>query len=83
MSCGVGRRHGLDSVLLWLWRRPVAMTPIQPLAWELQYTVGVALKRQKTKEKKRVKEEMSTLPASTSHLPCLVARMCLGFSAGH
>ena len=22
MSCGVGHRHGLDPVLLWLWRRP-------------------------------------------------------------
>ena len=24
MSCGVGRRRGLDPMLLWLWRGPVA-----------------------------------------------------------
>ena len=24
VSCGVGRRHGSDSVLLWLWKRPAA-----------------------------------------------------------
>ena len=30
-----------------LWGRPAAVAPIQPLAWELPYTVGVALKEQK------------------------------------
>jgi len=34
MSCGVGCRCGSDPALLWLWRRLVAMAPIQPLAWE-------------------------------------------------
>ena len=42
VSCGVGHRHGLDPVLLWLWRRPVATAPIQPLAWEPPYSAGVA-----------------------------------------
>ena len=28
LSCGVGRRHGSDPVLLWLWRRPAATAPI-------------------------------------------------------
>ena len=42
VSCGVGRRHGLDPVLLWLWRRPVATAPIRPLAWEPPYAMGVA-----------------------------------------
>ena len=42
MSCGVGRRHGSDPELLWLWRRPVATAPIQPLAWEPPYAVGAA-----------------------------------------
>ena len=32
-------------VWLWLWRRPAAVAPIQPLAWELPYTAGAALKR--------------------------------------
>ena len=47
VSCGVGRRHGLDPALLWLWCRPAATAPIQLLAWEPQYAVGTALKRPK------------------------------------
>ena len=47
MSCDVGPRRGLDPVLLWLRRRPAATAPIGPLAWELPYAAGVALKRQK------------------------------------
>ena len=35
----------LDLPLLWLWRRPVATAPIQPLAWEPAYVVGRALKQ--------------------------------------
>ena len=31
-SCGVGYRCNLDLALLWLWLRPVATAPIQPLA---------------------------------------------------
>ena len=46
MSCGVGRRHGSELALLWLWCRPTDTAPIQPLAWEPPYAVGVALKRQ-------------------------------------
>ena len=51
MSCGVGRRHVLDLVLLWLWCRPVATAPIGPLAWEPPYAEGEAL--EKTKKKKK------------------------------
>ena len=29
-----------DGVLLRLWCRPAAVTPIQPLAWELPYATG-------------------------------------------
>ena len=47
MSCGVGRRHGWDPMLLWLWCRPAAAGPIQPLAWELWYATHVALKKLK------------------------------------
>ena len=53
MSCGVGRRHGSDPELLWLWYRPVARALIRPLAWEPSYAVSVALKRQKDKKKKK------------------------------
>ena len=55
MSYGVGRRCGLDLVLLWLWRKPAATVPIGPLTWEPPYATGVALKTQKTKKKKRKK----------------------------
>ena len=34
MSCGVGRRHGSDLALLWLWCRPTAVASIGPLALE-------------------------------------------------
>ena len=34
------RRRGLDPALLWLWRRPVAIAPIRPLAWEPPYAAG-------------------------------------------
>ena len=43
-SCSVGQRHGWDLALLWLWRRPEATAPIRPLAWELPYATGAALK---------------------------------------
>ena len=54
MSCGVGRRHGSDPVLLWLWRRPAAASPMGPLAWELPCAVGVALKQKDQKKKKKI-----------------------------
>ena len=50
MSCGVGRRHGSDPALLWLWCRPAAEAPIRLLAWEPPYAVGAA--QEKTKKKK-------------------------------
>ena len=31
-------------MLLWLWRRPAAVAPIRPLAWEPPYAAGAALK---------------------------------------
>ena len=49
VSCGVGCRGGLDSALLWLWRRLAAAALIRPLAWELPYAMGAALKRKKKK----------------------------------
>ena len=33
-----------DPSILWLWCRPAAAAPIQPLAWEYPYTTGAALK---------------------------------------
>ena len=50
MSCGVGRRRGLDPELLWLWRRPAATAQIRPLSWELPYALDAALKNKHTKK---------------------------------
>ena len=61
MSCGVGRRYGLDLALLWLWCGPAAVALIRPLAWELPHATGVALKRQKKKKKKKEEEEEEAL----------------------
>ena len=44
------RSHGSDLVLLWLWPRSAAASLIGPLAWELLYAIGVALKRQKKRK---------------------------------
>ena len=51
MSCSVGCRQGLDLALLWVWSRPAAAALILPLAWELLYALGAALKRLKRKRK--------------------------------
>ena len=57
MSCGVGCRRGLDSVLLWLWHRPVATAPIRPLAWEPPYAVGTGQEMAKRLKKKKKKKK--------------------------
>ena len=44
-SRGVGRRHGSDPALLWLWHELEAAALIGPLAWELPYATLVALKK--------------------------------------
>ena len=51
MSCGIGLRHSLDLVLLWLWHRLATAAPIRPLAQEFPFVTNTALKR-KEKEKK-------------------------------
>ena len=59
MSCGVGRRHGLDLALLWLWRRPAAVAPIRPLAWEPPSAAGTAL--EKAERPKKIKNKQFLL----------------------
>ena len=53
VSCGVGPRHGLDLVLLWLWYGLAAAALIQPLAWEFHRLRVQPLKRQERKEGRR------------------------------
>ena len=50
-SYNLGCRCNSDPVLPWLWHRLAAL--IWPLAWELPYVAGVALKRPKKKRKKK------------------------------
>ena len=52
MGYGVGHRWGSDPMLLWLWYRPAATTPIQPLDWKPPYAEGVALKDNNNNNKK-------------------------------
>ena len=69
--------------MLWLWRRPVATAPIQPLAWEPPYAAGAAQeiatttttttkdkKTKKTKKKYIVNNDFYNQPTLTSkYLP--------------
>ena len=66
MSCGVGRRRGLDPMLLWLWCRLAATAPIPPLAWEPPYATGGALKGKKNPKKLSV---LKSFPCSSSFNP--------------
>ena len=59
MSYSVGRRHGSDPELLWLWHRPEAMALIQPLAWESPYAVGAA-------------QEIAKIQKKSLNLMCLI-----------
>ena len=56
MSCGVGHRGGSDPKFLWPWRWLAAVTPMHPLAWELPYAMGAALKRKKKKRYNSMKQ---------------------------
>ena len=59
MSCGVGRRRGSDPAWLWLWHGLAAAAPILPLAWELPYAAGVALKSRKKKQQQTTQQGWS------------------------
>ena len=61
MSCGVGCRRGLDLALLWLWHRPAAMVPIQPLAWEPPHATAAAQEMAKRQKKKKKKKKADSL----------------------
>ena len=50
-----------DPALLWLWRRPVATAPIQPLAWEPPYAAGAAQEIATTTKDKKTKKQKNKL----------------------
>ena len=52
VSCSMGHRRGSDPLLLWQWCRPAAAALIRPLAWELPYATGAALKSKQTQNQK-------------------------------
>ena len=63
MSCGIGRRCGLDLALLWLCCRPAAVALIRPLAWEPPYVCGAKKKKKRSSsdhEKKKLKDVASS-----------------------
>ena len=64
MSCSTGHRCSSDPTLLWLWQWPAAAAPIQPLAWELPYAMGVVLK--KTESKKQNETKQFQIPAKNT-----------------
>ena len=61
VNCGVGSRHGLDPMLLWLWCRMAAAAPTGPLAWVPPYTAGVALEKAKRQKRQKKKKEHENL----------------------
>ena len=60
MTCGVGYRRDSDPTLLWLRCRPAATALIRPLAWELSYAAGAALKKTKHKNKNKKQSKCKT-----------------------
>ena len=66
MTCGVrSQRRGSDPALLWLWHRAAAVAPIQPLAWDIPYAAGAALKSTHTQ-----KERNDTYVLKDKQEPC-------------
>ena len=67
MSCGIGLRHGSDPALLWLWlwlwRRPAAVAPVRPLAWEPPDAADAALEKEGKKTNKQKKNPQVRVPA--------------------
>ena len=59
MSHSVGCRLGSDPALLWLWRGPAGIAPIQPLAWEPPYATGAALEKAKRQNKTKQKTSVT------------------------
>ena len=88
MSCGVGCRRGSDPALLWLWRRPVATAPIQPLAWEPPYAAGAAQEIATTtttakKDKRQKKKKQKTNKKNKKQQQCNYINMSSQFVTSH
>ena len=62
MSCGVGRRHGSDPALLWVWCRPAAVAQIQPLVLELSICCECSPKKTNKQTNKTKKNQRGEFP---------------------
>ena len=70
MSCSLSSRPSSDPVLLWLWYRPAAVTPIQSLAWEFIFA-GPKKQQQKNpkiKNKNKIQGGKQMVNATISQL---------------
>ena len=69
-SCGVDYRCSLDPALLWLKHRLPDVASIQPLAWDLPYAAGVALKIKKktTKQQPTKRAADDLMPAQPEQI---------------
>ena len=77
VSCGVGRRCGLDLALLWLWHRPATTALIRPLGWEPPY--ATLEKDKKTKKRKKKKKERNTENRDTFEAPPFYTGFVMSF----
>jgi len=79
VSCGVGRKRGLDPELLWLWCRLVATAPIRPLAWDPPYATGAALEKAKKDKNEKQKTPFPILLLVTIGNCCAVLKVWFVF----
>ena len=49
---------------MWLWRRPAAIAPIQPLAWEPPYATSAALKKHTHKKRETQNQQLHLFPVA-------------------
>ena len=81
MSCGVCRQQGSDLRCCGWQCRLAAAAPIQPLAWELPYAAGAALKKKNKKIKKiEGKKEKKKRKPRDKQLGLPLHSTCLNFS---
>ena len=76
MSCDVRHRCSSDPALLWLWHRPAAVAPIQPLVQEPPYATSTALKKKKRQKKKRKKKKNKTCLIQVAHMAEMLIVTC-------
>ena len=77
MSCGTGHTCNLDLALLWLWHRSAAAALIWPLAWEIPYPAGAALKSKQTNKQTECIHPLLSLLSNHCIVCCTVSKQGL------